>query len=140
MSTAWGGGTWGSDSFGGTDDTATVTGVAGVGVVGNVTVFIPDAIFSITGVRATGTVGAVTVTTTVTTSVDVTGVKSTGAVGTVTIIAEQNVLYDATGVWATGKVGQVTTRSTWSFVDDTQDAVWQNITVTPPDGWATIVM
>lgn len=181
MTTAWGAGAWGDNSFGGPDEVFTVTGTNATGKVGYVTVFLPDVQVNIVGVKASGLVGTVVVvpsldvpitgvssvgtvgtvvveagaaatvtgvkttgatgicTVDTTNNVYPTGVKCTGAVGNVSTYNELNALYDATGVWAIGKVGQVTTRSTWSFVDDIQSPMWQNITVDQPDSWVRVI-
>ena len=113
MTTAWGGGAWGENSYGGVDEVFAVAGVNAVGGTG--TVFVTgDGSFAVTGVSAQGTVG-----------------DSLVSAGSTCL---------AIGVWATGKVGQVTTRSTWSFVDDIQDAVWQNTPTVQIGSWTQVIL
>lgn len=137
MTTAWGGGTWSSNAWGGTDETVSVTGVYGTGAIGTVTVFIPDVSVFITGVYGTGAIGTVIVG--LGPDVPITGVYGTGAIGTVTVIAEQNIYQNVTGVYGTGAIGTVTIRCTWVPVNDIQTPMWQNVTVNQPESWVEVI-
>lgn len=82
-----------------------VTGVAGTGSVGSVTVT-GTSVTTPTGVEATGQVGSVTVSVATNASVSVAGIAATGAVGAATVAGKAIVA--PTGLTATGQVGTAT--------------------------------
>jgi len=76
--TGWGRNTWSSGTWGQAFPVS-VTGIAGTGAVGSVTVLINIDV-SVTGVAGTGAVGSVTVVEGTGVTVSATGVAGTGAV------------------------------------------------------------
>jgi hypothetical protein len=102
---------------------APVSGVAGTGAVGTVTVSSASNVTAgVTGVAGTGSVGSVTISPQ---RVQVSGVSGTGAVGSVSVSAGGSVSVVPTGVSGTGAVGQVTVTAK------------QNITVVPTGVFGT---
>ena len=100
--------------------TVNVTGVAGTGSPGTVTLT-ADAAVDVSGVAGTGQVG--TVTTGISRTVPVTGVSATGAVGSVTVAAGCTV--SVTGVAGTGQVGSATVSATANVaVSGVAGATW----------------
>ena len=85
-----------------TDQVIAVTGLQATGNVGTVTV-VTDQVIAVTGLEATGQVGSVNVALGAT--VPVTGLEATGGVGSVTVATDQVIA--VTGLEATGQVGTV---------------------------------
>lgn len=91
------------------DATVTLTGVAGTGAVGTATVAL-DSMAAVEGVSATGAVGSVTVNIGGDATATPAGVSATGAVGGVVVVVDGGAA--VTGVSATGAVGSVTASGT----------------------------
>ena len=91
-----------------------------------------DANVSVTGVAGTGSVGSVTVVGLA--NVEVTGVSGTSAVGSVTVVGLANV--EVTGVSATSAIGVLGT--IWGNIIPSQTSNFTNITVAQTPDWVEI--
>ena len=107
------------------DANVAVTGVAGTGSVGAVTI-VGHANVSVTGVAGTGVLGSFFTTNTV--------VQMTSAIGTATTSGDANVA--VTGVSATGAIGVLGT--IWGNIIPSQNSNFSNTTVSQTPSWVEI--
>jgi|MDSZ01.3.fsa_nt_gb hypothetical protein len=105
MAAGYGRGGWSSGKYG-QPTSIEVTGLAGTGAVGSVTITEGSGIStSVTGLAGTGAVGSVTVTQGAGVTVSVTGVAGTGAISSVAVSTDNSIA--VTGLAGTGSVGSV---------------------------------
>ena len=107
------------------DANIAVTGIAGTGSVGSVTV-VGVANVSVTGVSGTSALGSFFTTNTV--------VQMTSAIGTPTTVGEANI--EVTGVSATSAIGVLGT--IWGNIIPSQTSNFTNITVSQTPDWVEI--